>query len=88
MLYLIIIIIFFLGIAGILLKARLLRNIVWLVSLFPLGIGFFALFQGGTAEPFSTKFMTIYCSVAFWPTAGCLLGEIFILKAKSKMNST
>ena len=88
MLYLIIIIILLLGIAGILLKDRLLRNIVWLISLIPLAIGFFALFQGGIAEPFSAKFMTIYCLVAFWPVAGCISGEILILKEKSKINSS
>lgn len=64
-----------LGLAGVIMRVRLGRTIVWLLSLAVSMVGLLALGQGGIAEPFSQTQMWSFCAVTFWPVLGCAVGE-------------
>ncbi len=64
------------GLAGIFVRVVLVRILCWLFAVPLLGVGCFALWQGGIAEPFTEKQMLMFCSVTFWPAVACAIGEV------------
>ena len=66
------------GVLGVVLPRRWIRVALWILSVPGFLKGVFVLVEGGTAEPFSRNLIWNFCSVAFWPTAGCTIGAFGI----------
>ena len=64
------------AIVGVFARPLWARLILWILAIPPLGLGLFALWQGGIAEPFSTELMVLFCGVMFLPATGCLIGQV------------
>ena len=64
------------GIGGIFVTSFNKRLVLWLLSIPLLCFGFIVLSEGGIVERFSPNAMFFFCSIMFWPTIGCVIGEI------------
>jgi hypothetical protein len=76
------------GIGGVIARERWVRLLFWIQAAPPLCVGAFTLYQGGIAEGFAPKLMTEFCTVAFWPTVGCALGEYLAFRRRGMKNIT
>jgi len=65
-----------LTLAGVMAREFMARAIAWVFSIPPFLIGLLALLQGGIVEPFSKRQLLVFCSIAFMPLVGCLVGRI------------
>ncbi len=87
--YIVVVLYVALTLAGIYVKKRIARVILWILSVPFFLIGVLALLQGGLAEHMTSAQLFYTCLITFAPGTGCIIGEFKIASTKkNKKEST
>ena len=65
-----------LGVSGIVMRDSRFRPLLWVASALLSCLGGVVWSGGGMGEGFSPGGMAAFCAAAFWPLAGCVIGEV------------